>query len=190
MTFRYLGVEDDAVTSMAAVAQAADTTITVTDASVFGAAEIPFTITVANELETIKEIMLVTDVAGNVLTVQRGYKYAPQVHQVGFSVSLRVIAQHIDDLNDNSVMQIQQSCHVEHTKNGNGQVILTEVWEDDSKTVLIADTAYTFSNTRTKIPATAVRTIYEYDGVATRRTESTTFTVIGGEVTVLNRVVS
>lgn len=189
---RYLGVEDNAITTLVFGIDNIVTSFVVSDASVFTGAEVPFTATLFNALETVVEVVLVTDVdfGTNTLTVERGYLFTPVPHDPGHSVELRVMSQHVGDLNENNIVLIQQNSYIEHVKNGTGQVTTTTVWEDSGKTTKIAEVTYTFTDTKTKLPATATRVIYYADGVTVRRTETTTFTVANGEIVNMEKVIT
>jgi len=187
---RYLGVADNAEPVLTASVDAVTTTFPVTNVAVFSEAELPFAATASDAAQTNNEVVLVTDIVGSDLIVERGYKFAAVPHDAGEVVALRVIAQHVSDLADNAVMQIQQDCYVEHTRNGTNQVTLSEAWEDSGQTVLVADVTYTYDTVNDKLPATAVRRVYKYDGATVRRTETTTFTISGKNIETFERTVT
>lgn len=187
---RYYGVADNATTSLTATIDSATTSIAVASAAVFAGAELPFVITVSDTLtDANMEKMVVTAIASNILTVTRAFQTAGVGHANGSSVALRVVAQTIKDLNDNALMQIQQSSYIEHTKNGNNQVTSSRVWVDNTLTQKQAQVTYTYPDSISKLPSTAVRLIYKSDGTTVRRTETTTFTWVNSELVNVSRTV-
>lgn len=191
MTERYLGVSDNGVTFLTSAVNDTDTTISVDDASVFSDATLPFAATIVNEFdESEMEIVLVTSIAGNDLTVERGYKFTAVAHGANSRIHLRVIAQHVADLNDSAVARVHQDCFVEYTRNATNQIISAIAWEDNSKTLKLADATYTYATVTDQNPTSAVRQIYKSDGTTVRRTETATFVYTAGRLTSVERVVT
>lgn len=190
MVEKYYGVGDNIEAFIAAPVGALDTTITVDDATVFSAIDLPCVVTVSPVSDSVREKMKIVSVdSGTTLTVERAFQDAAIAHSIGDVMQLRVIKEHIQDLYDNAIMRIGESCYIEHVKNGSQQVTTTNVYEDSGKTQLLCDIAYTYSDTLVRTPSTATRIIYKDDG-STWRTETTTFTVNNGEISVVERVIS
>ncbi len=180
---RYFGIEDNAVTVIIDAISDTDTTVTVNDVSVFGNAELPFVVTIADlNTDLNMEKVIVTTVVGSVLTIERGYQTTPVAHSASSTICLRVIAQHVRDLLENSIYQIQSDSYMEHTLNGTLQITQSDVWETSAKLVKLAKVTYAYPNTFTKLPIQAVRLIYYADGITTRRTETTDFTWVHGKL--------
>lgn len=177
MVDRYYGVKDNARTGLAGSITSGQTTLNVADATVFSGAETPFLITVAVGDDSNMEMMVVTNVAGNTLTVTRNFAFGAKSHLDGEAVTLRVVAQHSKDLVEHALMQPGHGIYVDTpTKNGNGQVTEINIYTDSGKVQKVIKTTFTYSDTLKKYPATATRLIYKGDGTTVRRTESVTFT--------------
>lgn len=192
MTDKLLGVEDNAATTLTAPINAVVTTIPVASAAAFSGVELPFALTIADEAETQLEIVLVSavNVGANTLTVTRAHKSGPFSYSTGSTVTLRVISQHIADLNEQAIWKVTGKHYAESTANGSGQVTLVEVYETAAKLRLLTSTTFTYPDALSQLPDTADRKIFLHDGVTIRRREQSTFTYDQlGKMTTHTRVI-
>lgn len=191
MTDRYYGVGDNGFTTLNGAINNSVTSIVVTSGAVFSGIELPFVITVADDITDANlEKMVVTAIVTNTLTVTRGFQSTAVSHATGSTVSARVIATHIQDLTSTAMMLVQSSSYLEHTFNGTNQITQSVVWETSAKLVKLAQVTYTYPNSVSKLPTTAVRIIYKGDGTTTRKTETSTFTYSGTTLTNVERVIT
>ncbi len=191
MTNRYFGVIDNATTTIPGGLTAGATSVTVANGAVFTGAELPFEVTVADPVfDTNMEKMIVTAVAGNVLTVQRAFESSDINHGANSVISLRVTYRHVKDLIDNAVMALQMDAYVETVTNATLQVTSATAWETPAKLVKLAEVSYTYLDSISRLPAGATRLIYKGDGVTVRRTETTSFTWQNGELLNLTRAIT
>lgn len=192
MADKYLGVEDNVETTVGTGGiTAIATTLPYVDAGTFNGIELPFYVTVSDAIDDSNlEVMLVTSVDDGLkeLTVERGAEGTTGVsHVAGEAVALRVMAKHIADVSDNAVMALHGAVYVDTpTENASGQITQVDVYKTSLKTTLVARTTYTYGTTAAKLPLQAVRKIYREDGTV-RRTETTDFTVVDDEITVVDR---
>lgn len=191
MTNRYYGVGDNAFTTLSVAATDTDTSVTVTSGAVFSGIELPFILTIADDITDLNmEKMVVTAIATNVLTVTRGFQSTAVAHGNGSTATARVISTHIKDLADATMMQVQSSCYLEHTYNATSQITQSIVWETSAKLVKLTQVTYTYPNTITQSPSSAVRIVYKGDGTTARKTETITFTYSGTFLTNMERVIT
>jgi hypothetical protein len=191
MTNRHYGLGDNAFTTLNGAINNSVGSLVVASAASFAGLELPFVITVADDITDLNmEKMVVTAVAGTTFTVTRAFQSTAVAHGSGSTVSVRVVAQHVKDLQDVAVQLIQSTAYVEHTFNGSAQITQSVVWETSAKLVKLGQVTYTYPNISVKLPSSATRVVYQGDGTTVRRTETVTFTYSQDTVTVMERVIS